>query len=116
MKNFKLPSLVTIAILTAITVVFWVFFGVYRVFTTQTPPTVTAAISTSISPNLDTKALENIEKRLFLTNDQIGETVIVPNATPTPSIIVTPEVTSTPTATSSPTLTPSITPGGDGVE
>lgn len=63
MKNKKLPSIVILLILTAITVVFWVSFNVYRVFTKEEPVVVPSEITAPINPNLDMDTLDEIVKR-----------------------------------------------------
>ena len=116
MKRPKPPSLVTIIILTTITVVFWVFFSVYRAFTTQPSPTVPPEITEPFNPDLDQDALDKIEGRTFFSEGQIP---IITILTPTPSALpsgeletlITATPTATPTATSSPT--PTSTPSGE---
>lgn len=108
MKKTKIPSLVTIAILTAITIVFWVFFSAYRAFTTKPSPSVSENILQPLTPTLDTDALSKIQGRTFLSEQQIGGTIITgttPSATTTP----TPTPTTIPTPTASPSATPTAT-------
>lgn len=115
MKRPKPPSLVTIVILTTITVVFWVFFSVYRVFTTQPSPSVPDEIIEPFSPNLDGATLTKLEGRTFFAEGAIPTITIL---TPTPSALPSGELetltatpTATPTATSSPT--PTASPSGE---
>lgn len=110
MKKPKIPNLVTIFILTTITIVFWAFFGIYRVFTKQPSPTVPSEILEPLSPTLDTDSLNKIESRTFFEDSQIPQTKFLlggtqtsPTPTPTPSPRVT--ITPTPTATASGGLT-----------
>ena len=63
MKNKKLPSIVILLILTAITVVFWVSFTVYRVFTKKESVVVPSEITAPINPNLDIDTLNEIVTR-----------------------------------------------------
>ena len=107
MKNLKVPSLVTIAILTVITVVFWIFFSVYRVFTTQPSPTVPGSILEPLSPNLDTGIINSIQQRVFFSGTD-GSTLLIPSVPqeeqeeiPEEGIVAVPEETPTPEATES---------------
>jgi len=63
MKNKKLPSIIILLILTAITVVFWVSFTIYRVFTKEEPVVVPTEITAPINSNLDMDTLDEIVKR-----------------------------------------------------
>ena len=83
MKKNKLPSIVSIAILTLITCVFWIFFNIYRAFTKVTPLDIPTEIMAEINPNLDTKALDDLENRVYLEENQIPQTQItLPEETP----------------------------------
>jgi hypothetical protein len=62
-KNKKLPSVVILLILTAITTIFWISFSVYRVFTKPNPIDISSEVTTSINPSLDLDTLNEIEKR-----------------------------------------------------
>ncbi|KKP47641.1 MAG: hypothetical protein UR39_C0003G0043 [Candidatus Woesebacteria bacterium GW2011_GWA1_33_30] len=64
MKNAKLPSLMILLILTTITVVFWISFTIYRVFTKESPVNVSNEIIAPINPNLDMDTLNEIERRV----------------------------------------------------
>ena len=105
MKNRKLPSLVVIAILTVITVLIWIGFGIFRLATKELPPAVPKELLNPLNPELDLQGLQDIEKRFYLEADEIPETTI--NPIPSPE-----EATSTTTPTSSPqaTATVSATP------
>lgn len=63
MKKEKLPSLVIILILTAITTLFWISFNIYQVFSTNENPIVPDEIIQKISPELDTKTIEIIKTK-----------------------------------------------------
>jgi hypothetical protein len=65
MKKTKLPSPVTLAILTLITVVFWISFGVLRILTAKPSPKVSAEILNPLTPTLDTETLNKIESGIF---------------------------------------------------
>ncbi|OGM56072.1 hypothetical protein A3E46_02905 [Candidatus Woesebacteria bacterium RIFCSPHIGHO2_12_FULL_46_16] len=111
MKKTKTPSLVTITILTTITVIFWVFFTVYRVFINEPAPNIPAEVLEPLTPNLDKDTIDKIEARLFFSEGEIGATQFAtasPSASPTPEATATP--TSSPSASPTPTATGSASP------
>ena len=73
MKKAKLPSLVTILILTLITVVVWVTFDVYRLFNKTETPVVPEEVSAPLNPILDKNTINLIESRIFLDETAISE-------------------------------------------
>ena len=108
MKKTKTPGIITIATLTLITLIFWIIFNVYRVFTVKPPVTVPEEILTPIDSSLDSNALTNLSKRLYLEEGLIPDNnVQTQTATPAPEI-PTPTENSSPTP--SPTGAPSPTP------
>lgn len=62
-KKNKLPNFIILIILTLITVVFWVSFDIFRVFTTKAVPVVSDEIVEPLNPKLDVDTLDQIEKR-----------------------------------------------------
>ena len=105
MKKTKLPSIVALAVLTAITTVFWVIFSVYRIFSTKPEVTVPTEILEPLTPSLDTEALDKIQDAVFLEEDQIPETVSA-SQTPIATTAPSPTPTETPTATGLQTPSP----------
>ena len=108
MRTSKSPRLVTIAIISTATIIFWIFFEVYRIFTATPPVNVPPELLQPINPVLDTSALQNIENRVFFEEEEIPETPaglpeIIIEVTPTeiPEETPTEEVSPTPTATES---------------
>ena len=81
MKNIKAPKIVTIGILSLITVVFWVGFEVFRIFTVKPEPPVAPEIINPLDPTLDQNTLSKLQERVYLDDLEIGQTVV---ATPTP--------------------------------
>ena len=75
-KNIKAPSLVTIATLTVITVVFWIVFSVLRLLEAPTEVRVSREALQALAPALDTETLQNLPNRLYFAPSQIGETTI----------------------------------------
>lgn len=109
MKNLKVPAFVTVLILTTITLVFWVFFGVYRVFTKASSPNIPANIMEPLNPNLDKNTLDLLQGRTYFEE---GSVPIIPILTPTPETIISPQVTITPTPEESISPTPTATGSG----
>lgn len=109
MKNLKIPAFVTVLILTTITLVFWVFFGVYRVFTKTPAPNIPAGIMEPLNPNLDKDTLNQLQNRTYFEE---GSVPIIPILTPTPETIISPQVTITPTPEISTSPTPTATSSG----
>ncbi len=117
MKTPKAPRMVTIAVITTTTIIFWVFFEIYRVFTTSPPVNVPSELMKSISPSLDTVALDNIHQRIYLEEEEIPETLIgvplllspTPTQTPTPATGSAEISTASPSA-ETPVLSPTPTP------
>lgn len=70
MKPSKVPSLVSIAILTTITIVFWVIFNVYRNFTEKPAATIDEALLAPLSPSLDVSTIDKMERGLFFEEGQ----------------------------------------------
>ncbi|HTK03292.1 MAG TPA: hypothetical protein VL401_00790 [Alphaproteobacteria bacterium] len=69
MKNTKLPNLISILVLTLLTAVTWISFGIYRAFTTKPAPVVKKEVSEPLNPTLDKDVINSLGNRLFL-NDQ----------------------------------------------
>ena len=65
MKEPKAPRLVTIAIFTTITIIFWVFFSLYRILTATPNLDIPPELLEPINPSLDKNALNSIESRVF---------------------------------------------------
>lgn len=100
MKKRKTPNLVTIAILTTITVAFWVLFSVYRVFTDKPSYNVPAEILEPVSPALDSSLIDKIEGRIFFSEGEI--ITQIRTASPTATPILSPTPTATAAASPSP--------------
>jgi len=65
MKKPKPPSLVTVSVITTITVILWVFFGVYQILKSSISVDISPEVLAPISPNLDERALAQIQQRLY---------------------------------------------------
>lgn len=94
MKKNRLPSLITILVLTLLTSIIWVSFSVYRAITAKPPESVPSVVSNPLTPTLDTPEINKIESSIFLDNSQIPQNLVTastpPAATPTPAPIITP--------------------------
>jgi len=108
MRTPKSPRLVTIAIITTATIILWIFFEVYRIFTAAPPLDVPEELLRPINPSLDSKALLNVQGRAFFEDEEIPESPIAPPTSkisvepvPTETPIPKEEVSPTPTATGS---------------
>jgi len=91
-KPQKVPKLVTIAVLTVTTTVFWIGFGIYRVFTTKESEPLPSEVTLPLSPTLDQTVLSGLQARLLLTEAEIGETILTTNEA-TPAASPVPEAT-----------------------
>jgi len=81
MKKPKAPKLVTIAITTTITVIFWIFFTLYQVLTTKPSPSVEPELLEPIDPTLNIDILDKINDKGFFEEGSFTpiQLIIVPN-------------------------------------
>lgn len=116
MKEQKAPQLVTVAIVTTTTIIFWIFFEVYRIFTGPADINVPEEIMAPITPALNIESLENIERRVFFEEEEIPEFIVIPSPIPDSALPEGLELAPTPTATESAEIeeiiTPTATPTG----
>ena len=91
-----------IAIVTTITLVFWVFYELYNVISATPPSIVPEELISPISSNLDINTLSGISDRVYFEEEEIENTINL-NPTPTPTAELETEVKiATPTATTTP--------------
>ena len=90
MKKNKLPSVITILILTLITIVVWISLSIYLALSKKLAPSVPEEISKPLTPTLDMDSLGKIQSRLFLDDIQIPEVILTQPITPTPEPVVEP--------------------------
>lgn len=64
-KYNRLPFLLKLGILTALTVSIWVGFDIYRAFTEKPNPIVPAELTDPLSPTLDTSVLESLRNKVY---------------------------------------------------
>jgi hypothetical protein len=86
MRKLKVPNLVTIAILTVITVVFWIAFGVFRIFSAKSETSVPNEVLIPLDPTLDKDVVDKIGQRIYFDKGLSFETVPVQTATPEPEV------------------------------
>jgi len=91
MKKTKLPSIISVLILTLITVVMWVSLDIYRALKKPTEITVSKEISQQLNPSLDQESIKKVESRSFLDDSQIPNISISPGAA-TPSSTIAPVI------------------------
>jgi len=96
MKKPKAPRLVTIAITTTITVIFWIFFTLYQVLTAKPAPSVEPKLLEPIDPKLNTSVLDKIDNRDFFEEGYAPPLKLNPPSQPNNEPVITPEE-STPT-------------------
>lgn len=107
MRNTKLPSLVTILVLTLITTLMWIGFNIYRAFAQKPAPAVPDEISQPLTPTLDRDTISKIQSSLFFDQSQVPQ-INITGTTPAPVAIPTPNLQPTPAA--SPSALPIVTP------
>jgi hypothetical protein len=76
MRKTKLPSLISILIMTLITAVIWVTFDVYRLFKKAEVPVVPETVSAPLNPSFDDGTINEIKSRIYLDDAQIPDTVV----------------------------------------
>ncbi len=81
MKKIKIPNIITILILTAVTIIFWIIFSVVRIFSTDPSPSIPEEILNPLNPNYDKSVVDKIEQRIYFDNEQIFE---ITEQSPTP--------------------------------
>ncbi|MBI2103881.1 hypothetical protein HYT59_02660 [Candidatus Woesebacteria bacterium] len=109
----KTPKPVLIAILTVVTVFFWIVFGIIRIIAQPEKVDVDPKVLEPLTPTFDAEILSKLETRIFLSESEIPETIIItPEETPTPTPVATEsaEVSPTPESTASPEALESPTP------
>ena len=73
MNKNKLPSLVSILILTLITSIAWIGFNIYRALTIKPPEVVPEEISRPLNPKLDMDTLNIINSKLYFEDSDVPE-------------------------------------------
>lgn len=76
MKKPKAPKLVTVAIFTTITIIFWIFFSLYKILTSNPSVNIPPEILEPLTPTLDTQLLEGIPDRIFFEEGQVSTPIV----------------------------------------
>lgn len=85
MKKPKAPRLVTVTILTTITIIFWVFTGLYEIITSTPPVEVDPEILKPLNPSLDQENLNRLEGRIYFEEGETASPIVIkPLSTPIP--------------------------------
>lgn len=100
MKRAKPPSIITVAIVTTITIIFWIFFEVYQILTGEADINIPEELLKPINPTLNQETLSSLKGRInfqkenvthFSSSTGIGgninitEEIEIPTLTPTPN-------------------------------
>lgn len=64
MNRKKLPNLIVLFILTLITILFWISFSIYQVFTKEVSPVVPKEIILQIDPKLDIETIKIMRSKI----------------------------------------------------
>lgn len=70
MNKPKTPGIVTIAISTTITIVFWIFIALYQILISNTEPVVDPNLLKQIDPVLDTTLLKSLNNKVYFEKRQ----------------------------------------------
>lgn len=95
-KKVKVPSLVTLAILTLFTVVFWVGFDLYHAFQNKPDPEVEPKVLEPINPVINQDALNQLQQTLLVSQSEINSYVPATNVEQAQEVVTqipTPEPT-----------------------
>lgn len=77
MRKPKPPKLVTVAIFTTITIIFWVFMSLYNIITSTPPVNVDPEILKPLNPSLDQETLSRLEERVFFEEGETSSPIII---------------------------------------
>jgi len=99
MKKPRAPRLVTVAVFTTITIVFWVFLTLYSILTGKPDLKIEEKLLEPINPELDTKALDQIEARVFYDEGAVINPLVVVSPGASRTTVTEEEETPTPTPT-----------------
>lgn len=95
MKNPKPPNIVLVGIITVVTIVLWIIFGVYKLITTPQDVKVSNDILSPVNPTLNQEGLSALEQRIFFTEGELSGVNLVstpePEESPSPSPTPEPE-------------------------
>jgi hypothetical protein len=96
MKIKDAPPIVKIAFMSLITVIIWITFDVYRALTVEPSPEVSEEVLRGLSPALDVTALNQLQNRVYVSDEQIRDINIVPKNTFEESLSILEQLSLTP--------------------
>lgn len=107
MRKPKPPSIITVAIITTITIIFWIFFEVYQILTGDVDVEISEKLLKPLNPTLNQEVLSSLNGKIdfeketvthFSTKLNTGNTIENPTATtnPTPTEVETEITQATP--------------------
>lgn len=106
MKKTKIPSLVTIAVFTTITVICWIAFDVIRIFTNKPAlVNISPELLAPVNPTLDKDAVDKIRETIYFDKEQEFEVLPAPSASPEATPVASPTALPTVSPTASPSAT-----------
>lgn len=80
MGRINPPRLVTVAVFTTITIIFWIFFGVYNILTSEAEVDINQRLLAPIDPTIKTQVLNQIpNKKHFDIFDFQGSAIVREN-------------------------------------
>jgi hypothetical protein len=95
MKNIKAPNIVIVGVITVITIVLWIIFGVYKLVSTPQDVNVPTNVLSPLSPTLNQEALNTLEGRIFFSEGELSGVNLIstpePEESPSPTPSPTPE-------------------------
>ena len=89
MKKQKAPRLVTVAIFSTVTLIFWVFFSLYNVLTSKPSANVDPKLLEPLDPNLNRDTLSKLQERVFFDEQDVDfnalPSIILESPSPEPT-------------------------------
>lgn len=76
-KKKGMPPIVRLVILIVITAATWIIFESYRGFTVEPDTEIPEAVLRPLSPQLDSGALDELQRRIHLGEGEIGDSVLI---------------------------------------
>lgn len=71
MKKPKPPSIITVAIITTITIIFWIFFEVYQILTGPVDVEVPEKLLKPLNPTLNQEILSELKGKIDFQKDDV---------------------------------------------
>ena len=71
MKKPSPPSIITVAVITTITIIFWVFFEVYQILTGEVDVEISQQLLKPLNPTLNQEVLSSLKGRIEFDKDSV---------------------------------------------